>query len=136
VSARLRPRAAALTSGLLALLTAACVPPPPPGSVPLTTAGPPPTSAPATTTAVPAGGFTCPSWTATSANGVTDNRIQEASGIAASRLNGALWWIHNDGPNAVGQVVSPTLYGLDVSGRVVSTIDLTGAIDIDWEDMD
>ena len=34
------------------------------------------------------------------------------------------------------QVVSPTLYGLDASGATVSTIDLNGATDIDWEDID
>jgi len=115
---------------------AACVPPPPPSNPPSTTAAPTTTPATTTATTAPGGGLTCPSWTATSSNGVTDNRIQEASGIAASRVNGGLWWVHNDGPNAVGQVVPPTLYGLDASGKVVSTIDLNGATDIDWEDID
>ena len=134
--------AAALTAGFLALLAvSACVPPPPPGSnkttttpAPATTAGT--TTTTASTTTVPSGGFTCPTWTATSANTATDSRIQEASGVVASRVNGALWWIHNDGPNAVGQVVSPTLYGVNASGATVSTIDLNGATDIDWEDID
>ena len=133
----------ALTGGLLALLAAtACVPPPPPGGTGTTTTAASATTAAVTTTptttttTVPPGGFTCPTWTATSANTATDNRIQEASGLAASRVNGALWWVHNDGPNAVGQVVSPTLYGVDASGATVSTIDLNGATDIDWEDID
>ena len=128
-----------LTSGLLALLAVtACVPPPPLASNETTTTIAPATTAPptTTTTTVPTGGFTCPTWTATSGNTATDSRIQEASGLAASRVNGALWWVHNDGPNAVGQVVSPTLYGLDASGATVSTIDLNGATDVDWEDVD
>jgi hypothetical protein len=124
-----------LTSGLLALLAVtACVPPPPPAGSETTTTAAPATTAAATTS--PPGRFTCPTWTATSANTATDNRIQEASGVAASRVNGALWWVHNDGPNAPGQVVSPTLYGLNASGATVSTIDLNGATDLDWEDMD
>ena len=127
----------ALASGLLALFAVtACVPPPPPGgSATTTTVAPATTAATPTTTAAP-GGFRCPTWTATSANTATDNRIQEASGVAASRVNGALWWIHNDGPNTAGQVVSPTLYGVDTTGATVSTIDLNGATDIDWEDID
>ena len=130
----------ALTSGLLALLAVtACVPPPPsgggatPGGDATTTT--PPTAAVPTTTFPPTG-FKCPTWTATSVKTATDNRIQEASGLAASRVNGALWWVNNDGPNTVGEVVSPTLYGVDASGATVSTIDLNGATDIDWEDID
>jgi hypothetical protein len=139
VPARPPLSAAALTGGLLALLAVtACVPPPPPASNETPTTAAPATTAAATTTAAtsPPGSFTCPTWTATSANTAADNRIQEASGIAASRVNRALWWVHNDGPNAPGQVVSPTLYGLNASGATVSTIDLSGATDIDWEDMD
>jgi hypothetical protein len=135
VPARTPRSFAALTSGLLALLAVtACVPPAPPGGGATTTTTAP-TAAVATTT-VPPGAFRCPTWTATSAKTAADNRIQEASGLAASRVNGALWWVNNDGPNTVGEVVSPTLYGIDASGATVSTIDLNGATDIDWEDID
>ena len=116
-------------------------PPPPPGGTGTTTTVAPATTAAVTTTptttttTVPPGGFTCPTWTATSANTATDNRIQEASGLAAVRQRCALVGARRR-PDTVSQVVSPTLYGVDASGATVSTIDLNGASDIDWEDTD
>jgi hypothetical protein len=132
--------AAALASGLIALVAlVACVPPPPPANPPLPP-GPPATAAPATPTTpttptIPSEAYACPSWTATSGNPVTDHRIQEASGLAASRVNPGLWWVHNDGPNSV-EPVPASIYALDARGTIVATVDLTGATNIDWEDID
>ena len=128
-------RRAALMAVALALgLTAACAPPTA-SEVPTPTTT---TSAPVTTTTtttVSPGGWTCPAWTAVSANTVTDNRISEASGLAASRLNPGLWWVQNDGPDSTHAAL-PSVYALDGRGRVTATVDLNGATNVDWEDID
>ncbi|HEY8092242.1 MAG TPA: hypothetical protein VID93_00610 [Acidimicrobiales bacterium] len=135
------PRAALVAVVAAVSLAAACGPPPvtpPPDPTTVTTA--PPTTEAATTTTtttttLPPGGWTCPAWTAVSANAVTDHRISEASGLAASQRNPGIWWVHNDGPNS-SQPVPASVYALDNKGKIVATVDLTGATNVDWEDID
>ena len=55
--------------------------------------------------------------------------------MAASRLNPGLWWVHNDGPNTA-RPVPASIYAVNASGAIVATVDLTGATNIDWEDID
>jgi hypothetical protein len=60
---------------------------------------------------------------------VTDPRITEASGIAASRLNPGCYYIHNDSGD------SPRVFLIDRTGLVRLEIRLTGAQAIDYEDI-
>jgi hypothetical protein len=124
---------------IVTAVATACAPPlTPPSPGPTTVATAPPTTEAApttTTTTLPPGGWTCPAWTAVSANAVTDHRISEASGLAASRRNPGIWWVHNDGPNSA-QPVPASVYALDNKGKITATLDLTGATNVDWEDLD
>ncbi|HSV75234.1 MAG TPA: hypothetical protein VLH79_15875 [Chthonomonadales bacterium] len=60
---------------------------------------------------------------------ITDARVAESSGLAASRVNDGLFWTHNDSGGAA------ELYAFDRQGRVVATLQLLGASAVDWEDM-
>ena len=60
---------------------------------------------------------------------VTDARLDEASGLVASRRNPGYYCTHNDSQG------EPHVYVLDRSGRICLTIRLTGATNIDWEDI-
>jgi hypothetical protein len=54
--------------------------------------------------------------------------INEASGIAASRKNSGVLWVHNDGG-------SPCLYALTPQGKYLGRFILNGAYNRDWEDI-
>lgn len=58
-----------------------------------------------------------------------DPRINESSGIAASRRNPGLFWTHNDSDGG------PFLYLFDRGGKSHGTWRVTGARNIDWEDI-
>jgi hypothetical protein len=60
---------------------------------------------------------------------VKDKILDEVSGIAASRANPGLYYVHNDsgGKNEV--------YVLNGKGKKVHTIVLNGAVNRDWEDI-
>lgn len=60
---------------------------------------------------------------------VKSDKINEASGIAASATLPGYYWTHNDsgGKNEV--------YLLDSKGKLVSTVKLKGAVNRDWEDI-
>jgi len=60
---------------------------------------------------------------------VADPRLDEASGLAASRRNPGCYYTHNDsgGP--------PHVYVLNRRGRICATIRLVGAQNADWEDI-
>ncbi|MCA9244643.1 MAG: hypothetical protein KDA32_11840 [Phycisphaerales bacterium] len=58
-----------------------------------------------------------------------DERIREASGIAASRANPGLFYIINDSNN------DPFVFVVDKKGETRVTIRLVGAKNIDWEDI-
>lgn len=59
---------------------------------------------------------------------VTDERLGEISGIAASRRHPGVFWVHNDGDNA------PELYAIDREGRLLATLTLP-VRNVDWEDL-
>lgn len=71
---------------------------------------------------------------AVSANVVTagklaNPRIDEASGLAASRRADGVLWVHNDSGG------DPALYAIGTDGRFLGAVWLAGADNIDWEDM-
>ncbi len=55
--------------------------------------------------------------------------LTEISGIAASRLNAGLLWVHNDSGDTA------RIFGLDDQGITHATMSLDGASAIDWEDI-
>ena len=55
--------------------------------------------------------------------------ITEASGIAASRRNQSVLWIHNDSGDAAN------LYALNPEGRLLGIYIISGAYNRDWEDI-
>ncbi len=59
------------------------------------------------------------------ANGAVD----ELSGIAASRRNPGVWWVHNDSGNPAA------VYAVGDNGADLGTFTLTGATNVDWEDI-
>jgi hypothetical protein len=57
-----------------------------------------------------------------------DPRIDESSGIVASRRRPGIYWTHNDeGP--------PVIYAFDSRGRALGVWRVTGAANYDWEDI-
>ncbi|HEY0098309.1 MAG TPA: hypothetical protein VGB76_05080, partial [Pyrinomonadaceae bacterium] len=58
-----------------------------------------------------------------------DRKIEESSGIVASRLNPGIYWTHNDSGDA------PFIYAFDRSGRSKGVWRVTGAEARDWEDI-
>lgn len=59
----------------------------------------------------------------------TDPALQELSGIAASRANPGLWWVHNDSGD------SARVFAVDEQGGVRATLALAGQTAIDIEDI-
>ncbi|HMA64982.1 MAG TPA: hypothetical protein VKO63_07290 [Chitinispirillaceae bacterium] len=57
------------------------------------------------------------------------NEINEASGIAASRLNAGILWVHNDSGD------KNRIFALNTSGRLCGTVYLNGVEARDWEDI-
>ena len=55
--------------------------------------------------------------------------ITEVSGIAASRKNPGILWVHNDSDN------SPAIYAITAEGKLVATCRIKEAICRDWEDI-
>lgn len=60
---------------------------------------------------------------------VTDARVAEISGIAASRRDDDLFWVHNDSH------AGSTLYALGTDGRIRADVAVQGQANIDWEDL-
>lgn len=60
---------------------------------------------------------------------VADAELDELSGIAVSRRNPDVLWVHEDhlGANAI--------YALDTTGATLATVTLEGATNNDWEDL-
>jgi hypothetical protein len=109
---------------VVAVVAAGCVAAPPavtpPSSSPTTSNRP--VTQPATTAPGP---WRCPSWSAASAHAMTDRRIIQPSGLAASRVRSGIWWTHNDTSPPSPKVAS--LYALEEStGDVVATLNVTG----------
>jgi hypothetical protein len=62
--------------------------------------------------------------------GIVDAKgINEASGIAASRLNAGIVWVHNDSGD------KSRIFALTTSGRLCATVYLKGITARDWEDI-
>lgn len=61
---------------------------------------------------------------------VTDERISEISGLAASRRHEGIYWVHNDGDNPA------ELYAIDGTGSLRATLRIAGLRNVDWEDLD
>ncbi|CAN5475027.1 hypothetical protein BH10ACI1_BH10ACI1_14800 [soil metagenome] len=60
---------------------------------------------------------------------IETSEINESSGIAASRCNENVFWTHNDsGDDAF-------IYALDAKGKKLGTWKVSGATNIDWEDI-
>ena len=60
---------------------------------------------------------------------IANAALTEISGIAASRANPGLLWVHNDSGDTA------RIFGLDVQGITRATLSLDGASAIDWEDI-
>ncbi len=60
---------------------------------------------------------------------ISDRRLDEASGLAASRLNPGYYYTHNDSKGR------PHVYVINRHGRICLVIRLTGAVNLDWEDI-
>jgi hypothetical protein len=60
---------------------------------------------------------------------VSDTKLDEVSGIAASRLNKDLYYVHNDSGG------KSEIYVLNKKGKTVCTISLPGITNRDWEDI-
>jgi hypothetical protein len=56
-------------------------------------------------------------------------KIDEASGIAISRINNHVLWINNDSGN------SASLYAVNTNGDHLATVDIKKASNNDWEDL-
>ena len=60
---------------------------------------------------------------------ITDARLDEISGLAASRRTPDLYWVHNDAPRPA------RLVGLDGQGRWRGSLRIEGVRAVDWEDL-
>lgn len=60
---------------------------------------------------------------------ITDERMSEISGIAASHQHPGIFWVHNDGDNAA------ELYAIDAQGEHRATLRIAGLRNVDWEDL-
>ena len=97
----------------------------------------PPTISPTTasslrtsTTALSATLRTCPLFGAAVQTGtLQDPAITEASGIAASRTNPGMYWVHNDSGD------SARVFATDLSGAAIGRFQIDGATAKDWEDI-
>ena len=83
-----------------------------------------------TTTALSATLRTCPLFgAAVQTATMQDPAITEASGIAASRTNPGIYWVHNDSGD------SARVFATDLSGAAIGRFRLQGAQARDWEDI-
>jgi hypothetical protein len=66
---------------------------------------------------------------ATTPGTVANPAVRELSGIAASRRNPGVWWVHNDSGS------SPRVFAVGDDGRDLGEFTLSGATATDWEDI-
>lgn len=57
------------------------------------------------------------------------SKVDEASGLAASRSQPGIWWTHNDSGGKA------EIYAFDESGKLLAILSLTSAESRDWEDI-
>lgn len=60
---------------------------------------------------------------------ITDEKLDEISGLAASRRHPGIFWVHNDGDNAA------ELYAIDPQGERRAILHIEGVRNVDWEDI-
>jgi len=60
---------------------------------------------------------------------LANQRIDESSGLACSRLRSGVFWTHNDSGDR------PRIYAFDAAGRDLGFFTVRGARAVDWEDM-
>lgn len=60
---------------------------------------------------------------------ITEPRLDEISGLAASSQLADILWTHNDGDD------DANLYAIDSHGRLRATVTIAGADNLDWEDL-
>jgi hypothetical protein len=63
------------------------------------------------------------------AGSITAPSIDEASGLAVSRLNDKILWVHNDSGD------SARIFAIDTQGHQLATVNISGVKNIDWEDI-
>jgi hypothetical protein len=63
------------------------------------------------------------------AGSITAPTIDEASGLAVSRLNDNILWVHNDSGDTA------RIFAIDTQGHQLATVNITGVKNIDWEDI-
>ncbi len=61
--------------------------------------------------------------------GVVPDELRESSGIAVSRTQPGVFWSHNDSGDG------PTLYAIDMSGKLLARIAVSNATARDWEEI-
>jgi hypothetical protein len=73
---------------------------------------------------------TCAGTLVTGSSGtVTSPSLPEVSGVAASRANPGVLWVHNDSGDTA------RVFALDQAGEVLRTLNISGASASDWEDI-
>lgn len=60
---------------------------------------------------------------------LSDTRINESSGLVASRRNANVFWTHNDSGDG------PYLFAIDRAGNTLARFTLPNATNVDWEDI-
>ncbi len=60
---------------------------------------------------------------------IESKEINESSGVAASRCQPGVFWTHNDSGDG------PYIYAFDEKGRTLGTWRVSGAENVDWEDI-
>ena len=60
---------------------------------------------------------------------IADRGLKEISGLAVSRKNPGVLWVHNDSGDG------PFLYALSTAGALLGRLELKGARAVDWEDL-
>ena len=60
---------------------------------------------------------------------ITDKRISEASGLAASRVQDNLFWIINDSGH------DSSLFAVNNQGKIKGSVEIEGIKNKDWEDL-
>jgi hypothetical protein len=61
--------------------------------------------------------------------GAVPDELQESSGLAISRTQPGVIWSHNDSGDG------PNLYAIDITGKLLAIVRVTGAMARDWEDI-
>src|SRR5438045_5677919 len=72
----------------------------------------------------------CAAYGTPSSRGPVPDALTELSGIAASRAQPGVYYVHNDSGD------SPRIFALDRAGTELGQLCLAGATNVDWEDIE